>query len=259
MKKIKMLFCSLVIVLTIFLSISNVFAVTDTELLNLYVEKFKNTEFLNSLKGEDEELDVITTTDTIKFIIKTEEEEATVNYTYNNGILSFVPSNDSDLYFTEVLSHVNAIYALGDLKEYETEKLEDYINSIEDPNVLTLEDDGIEFKTEEYIEEETVDGVTSTSTIDKVTSFKLDLRNGFKKLNTNQSEAGDENVNQDSTVEKEEQPEEDKPEEFKPEENNVENPKTGVVLSYGILMLILIISSIVYFLIRKKSKFLRHN
>jgi len=42
-------------------------------------------------------------------------------------------------------------------------------------------------------------------------------------------------------------------------ENTVENPDTGINLGYSLLVLIILISGIAYMIIRKQSKFLKHN
>ena len=73
----------------------------------------------------------------------------------------------------------NALFALCDLKGYDYEKVVAWLDENKDKG-LNLVKNGIVIDTVEQTETTKEDGGETTITIDKVTTFKLDIKNGLK-------------------------------------------------------------------------------
>ena len=204
---------------------------TSDELWELFVEKFKKTGVIEELEKENINVEITHTKNSLKIITSKDDKEYVTNFTYKDGILTYEPSDDDVSMIGESSWILNALYAVADLYEYDQDEVYNWTEQNKE-NEFTLEKDGIEFK---FTKIENDD-----ETIDVYSSFKLDIRKGLSEFN------------------KEEKELEEKKEETKVEEK-VNNPNTGINLGFGILTLIIIISGIGYFLIRKQSKFPKHN
>ena len=210
---------------------------SNDELWELFVEKYKTTELVKFFEENKSTIEITSTKDTLKIVHSDDTNSWTTNFTYKNGILTYIPSNDKTSMMVEGIWVSNAIYALADLYGYDIEKVNEWAEENTN-NKLTLEKDGIEFELINIKEEANSPGITSSMEVETYSSFKLDVAKGLKYFN--------------------ELKKEDVKEESKSEEK-VNNPNTGINLGFGILTLILIISTIGYFLIRKQSKFPKHN
>lgn len=268
MKKVKYIIVYSILSLMIFINITNVKANTNdlgekasnetivSENDNLwysYIEKFKNTDIVELYKNNNQ-LDITTTQNSIKIVLTDNNNSSTVNFDYNDGVLVFVPSNDDNNIFIEGIMVSNALWALSDLKGYDFEKVSSWVDN---ENDYTIEKDGIEYQKTKYTEQTTEDGITTTTEMDKILSFKLDIKNGLKTFNLEESLEKNEDSDNNKNNETLEIPANSKNEEKN--EDSVKNPVTGVKLHYAILILLIFLSGISYILIRKKNRFAKYN
>lgn len=204
---------------------------------NNFVAKYKTTEFIKTLiDGEN-----ITSTDsTLKILFNDGTNTLTTNFTYADGVVEYVPSNNEDNAIVDSLWVINCIYALAELKGYDIDKLSEWLD---EDREYTLAVDGIELKTEEFTTTDESEFGESTLTIDKILSFKLDIKNGLKTFSNKVEEAKKDEVVDESLNEV--------------VDEVVENPKTGDATRYIILSLgtLLVIGTLIYMKIRKYSKF----
>lgn len=192
------------------------------ELWEKFVEKYKNTEVLD-LFNENYNFEVQSTDNSLKVAYSNNEGiNGETNFSYENGILTYIPSEDESVKFLESLLVANSLQAIVDLYGYDVEKIDAWV---EQDRKFTLAADGIEF---EKVTKKDVDG-NSTLEYDVFNSFKMDIR-GLKSFET-----------------------ENKPEELK------KNPSTATNLGYGILITILVTGILGYIYIKKQSKFPKHN
>lgn len=210
---------------------------SNDELWELFVEKYKSTELVKFFEENKLTFEITYTDDSLKVVHSDDTNSWTTNFTYKDGILTYIPSNDKTSMMVEGIWVSNAIYALSDLYGYDIEKVNEWGRENTN-NKLTLEKDGIEFELMTIKEEINSPGVTGNIKVETYSSFKLDISKGLKKFNESKKD--------------------DVKEEPKTEQK-VNNPNTGIHLGFGILILIIIISGIGYFLIRKQSRFPKHN
>lgn len=199
---------------------------SNDELWELFVEKYKSTGAIEELAKDDIDVEITHTKNSLKIETSKGDIKFTTNFTYEDGVLTYVPSDDNASMIGGSSWVLNALYAVADIYDYNIEELNEWLE-LNKQNEFTLEKDGVEFK---FSKIETED-----ESIEVFSSFKLDIRKGLSKFN------------------KEEIKEEPKTEE------KVNNPNTGINLGFGILTLVIMISGIGYFLIRKQSKFPKHN
>lgn len=207
--------------------------------LEKFVETFKNTEWMGMLTAafeEGSELKIEHTISNLKVILTGEEDGETytytTNFTYANGILKYVPyttvdATNVEYAFVDELWILNAVYALGDLKGYDDESLDEWLG---DENDYTLEKDGIILKTDTYEESYEDESISSSISLEYVTDFRLDIVNG---LPTYEEYA----KNHVAT-----------------EEPKVDNPNTGII-NYGVIALAIVaVVAGIYVGVRKKNK-----
>ena len=195
---------------------------TKDELWEKFVEKYKKTGILDSFE-DTYNFDIQSTENSLKIIYSNNEGiSGETNFSYEDGILTYIPSKDESLKFLETLFVSNSIQAVVDLYGYDSKKIDAWV---EQDRKLTLDNDGIEF---EKVTKKEVDG-DSFLQYDIFNSFKIDIR-GFKSFES-----------------------ENKPEELK------KNPSTATNLGYGILITILVTGILGYIYIKKQSKFPKHN
>jgi len=196
----------------------------DEKIWNNFVDKFKKTDLVETF--EDGSLTITSTENSMRIeSIDSDNVSTITNFSYNKGILTLIPSNNDLDAFGQILWVGNSLIALSDLKNYDFDKLDKWLECV-NPNELKLEKDGIEVKTEKFQYTEDENGLTVNMSGDKILSFKLDIKNGLKSFNPNNNS-----------------------------QKPVENPKTGKNLGYGVLLIIILLSAVSYIIIRKKSKF----
>lgn len=201
-----------------------------------FVALFKNSELVKYYKNEDGYIiDISSDDSSMKIILNDGTGYRYTNFKYEDGILSYVaPATivDEEHYLLDNFWIEETINTLIKLKEYDEDKVKLIFEKI-DEEKLTLKDYGVELTTKEYKYSDKVDGVTSETTIEYYTKFKLDLVNGFPKLNKSNE---------------------------KNESTPVENPDTGNFGKTSIFIIIIIcICGLAYIGIRKKSLFPKYN
>lgn len=205
----------------------------EETLWNNFVEAFKKTELVKTLEEpESNSVNITNTSDSLKVVMSDGTKSWTTDFTYADGVVTFVPSNNEDNALVDGLWVANCIYALAELKGYDVDKLSEWLD---EDKAYTLAVDGIELETEEFTTTDENELGTSTLTTDKILSFKLDIKNGLKTF-SNKVEEDQKDVVEDEVV---------------------ENPKTGDATRYIILGLgaSLVIGTVAYMKSRKYSKF----
>lgn len=205
----------------------------EETLWNNFVEAFKKTELVKTLEEpESNSVNITNTSDSLKVVMSDGTNSWTTDFTYADGVVTFVPSNNEDNALVDGLWVANCIYALAELKGYDVDKLSEWLD---EDKAYTLAVDGIELETEEFTTTDENELGTSTLTTDKILSFKLDIKNGLKTF-SNKVEEDQKDVVEDEVV---------------------ENPKTGDATRYIILGLgaSLVIGTVAYMKSRKYSKF----
>lgn len=156
-------------------------------------------------------------------------EKYTTKFTYDNGIVTYVPlnANNSELMFVDSIWVANFIYALSQIQGADIEK----INSWLDENAsLTLEKAGIEIEYVDFNIEEDFENLDFSMSGTVCSKFKLDIRNGFKSF-----------VNKDSVVEND-----------KSNDEIYTNPQTGFPIGvFAIMFISLIVGFFVYLKVEK--------
>lgn len=194
----------------------------DDKLWQKFTDKFKTTDLVKELKEvSGNEVNFISTLDSLKVMLKSDGKEYVTNFTYSNGVLTYVPSSTDEEKIVDSIWIHNCVLALSNMKGYDYKKVVEWLNERTDFKLAT---DGIEFTLKDL---NISSGDSSVTLESAFTAFKLDIKNGLKDFKTS-------NDNKEETV---------------------ENPKTGLeVLGLGTL-LILCIGSIIYIKMRKYSKF----
>ena len=187
-----------------------------------YVEQYKSTEIMKSYAESSVSVDIKSTDATLNSTIDDGTVKLIGNFNYNNGIVSYVPLDDKAVAFETIFNEdVMIENAIVALANLKGYDVKKFKTWLyENEGKLSLEKDGIEYTLEDYTKNQD-NGVTLTVKKVKAFNFKLDHE---VKINA-----------------------------------SAENPKTGLKLNYKLLLGIIIIGGIVYTVIRKKSKFPKHN
>ena len=227
-----------------------------------FVEKYQQAKIFQMLLSvETNEINLESSNDSLKISIKDNNlnETIVINFTYNNGILSLVPSKEAKNSLIEELLSSNSISALADMKGYNSEKLNAWMESKEETD-FTLEKDGIEMETIK----KTFQNEHSTVTTEIIIKFELDIKNGLKSFansetNNNDKKNQDVEIKEDTSKEeiKEDTSKEEIKEDTSKEENVLENPQTGhnVMIFLAIIVLILTCGIISYVGLQKNNNF----
>lgn len=204
---------------------------------NKYVEFYKDNDMMDFIKylilgdGEDEDttFDIQHTENSLKVIIKDTLEEYITNFTYKDGVISYVEyAGPEDYSAFDQLMVANAEVALVEYKGFDLEKFEEWL---ENSKGLTLEKDGIEV----VLVTETEKDENGTSTTTYMKSFKADITHDFATYQEYLKNQSSQNKpSEDTTTEK--------------------NPTTGL-LNYGTIALAsVIVAGGIYLVVRKKNK-----
>jgi hypothetical protein len=153
-------------------------------LWNKFVEEFKKTDIYKLLADvETNTIDVTSTEKTLKIVANDGKKSVTTNFTYDNGIVSFVPSDNVETALVDGIWISNAIATLSNIKGYDPEKVNEWIK---EDRKFTLKDDGIEMTTEKF--------KSGSISGDRCTSFKLDIKNGLKSFANKKEETKKEEI-----------------------------------------------------------------
>lgn len=200
--------------------------VTETEedkIWNDFVESYKTSDLIKFF--EDNAINISSTDNTLKV----EASDGTINYTtkfnYENGILTYVPSTNDEDKISDSIWVSNALSVLASMKNYDTDKLNDWLES---QTNLTLDTDGIEF-----VERKVTVGASGASITSNVfDSFKLDIKNGLKTFKVESSNETVDNSN-----------------------STVQNPETGLFNGICVVGTVGLLSLGVYLILKKKNVF----
>lgn len=152
----------------------------DTESIwDKFVEKFKDTELVKSFNDTKTKVQIESTTNSLTVILTDETSSYTTKFTYENGIITYVPSDTDEKSFVDSVWVLNSLYALADLKGYDIDNVSQWMEKNKDKS-LNIKDDGLEFDTKEYIYEDETEGASVSVSGTIFTSFKLDVKNGLK-------------------------------------------------------------------------------
>lgn len=189
-----------------------------------FIKAFKNHDEVKAYT--DEEISFYN--DESKFIITLNEDNSTfkTEFNYKNGIVSYVfdESKTEEDKLMDTFFNSIALDVFAKKFGYKLEDLSTYMQK--NPN-LKVDENGIECEIGSlYIDEKTENS-----------SLKINSEY-FKKLSFNWLNGV---------------------KSFENSSNTVENPKTGINIQYGVLTLLAILTGAVYLLIRKYSKFPKHN
>ena len=153
----------------------------------------------------------------------------TTNFTYANGILTYVPSSSDEDKMIDSIWIGNAMSALATIKGYDQEKLSDWLESRNDFDLIK---DGVEFVEEEININESGNGVNLSMTSTVFSSFKLDIKNGLKTFKV---ENNSENNNEQNET--------------------IKNPKTGLFTGIATVGTVGLLSFGAYLILKKKNVF----
>ena len=81
---------------------------------------------------------------------------------------------------------MNALAALCELKGYDIDEVSKWLEEHED-KVLTIKNDGIEYVSKDYSYKKEDNGISTTIDATILTSFELDIENGLKGYNEDES------------------------------------------------------------------------
>ena len=209
-----------------------------------FIDEYKKNETLKEYENLGFDVELISTSNSIKLIAINGNETYITNFTYDNGILTYVTLDDGQLSFEKCVNDALfleiAIETIANLNGYDITKLHSWLEKKH--NSLTLDKDGIEIDIEEYEFTIQENGVTSISKVDKITSFKLDLNNGIKTFDNNYKDEKDSEVEQENNGIKDEEEQEEVN-----DEGEIENPKTFdriiSVMLLGMVLFVIILYS----------------
>jgi len=154
-----------------------------------FVAAFKNSELAVSLIDVNEGSTIVHTEDSLTVTITNLEENVNhvTKFTYDSatGVISYVPfgevnADNALLAFIDNIWIANTLYALSEVKGYDVEKVDEWMEKLENP---TLEKDGISFIEKQFIHKEESEGVSGSISIDYCTKYELDIVNGLKTYN----------------------------------------------------------------------------
>lgn len=200
----------------------------DDETWNNFVEEFKKTSFVSMLKEAGFTVNIVSTNSILQITVSDENNYWFTEFTYADGILTYVPSTDNEDMQVDSTWILNSIYALSNIKGYNVDKLTEWLEANSD---VKLDKDGIEFSTKDITSTENSEIADITTTTKVFTKYKLDIKNGiitYKELNNDQTVSND---------------------------SKIENPKTGAFISIALLVSILGGSTYVIHNLKKKNKF----
>ena len=167
-----------------------------------------------------------------------DDKTYTIDYTYKDGIVSASASSEETYYILGNVSNSYVLNYVSEILHYNTKEFRNWLNTIDDSN-LSLQKDGIEYTNKVY-------KTTEGKDIEYYSDLKINIDNGINAYYTSI---------QDSEVPKAEITNK---EELKQDTTNVEttveNPKTGLYVSLGVLV-IAICSGVFYIVYRKKNYF----
>lgn len=213
-----------------------------------FVDKFKKTETVEVYEEPDDNSVIIESTDkTLKVTLHSNGSNTVTNFTYDNGIVTYVPSNNDENLFVDSIWVYNCIETLSDLKGYDIEKVSGYL---EQEKQFVLDKDGIEFAYKDVSIEGDSPFVDIGLSINAFSKFKLDIKNGLKKLSDytiddDNSDDGNENN----------QTNQNKPSDSVDKNGNVtKNPQTGGIIGFFVIMIITFM--IAYFIV---VRIVKHN
>ena len=154
-----------------------------------FVEAFKTNEYAKEFIEGDSGITITHTDNSLTVTMLDTEENKTyvTKFTYDSktGIVTYVPienvtiDNVADA-FLDSIWILNTVYAISDVKGYDVEKVEAWLETVKNP---TIAKDGIEFTSKEFSYNEEGEGVSVSGTIEYFTSYKLDIINGLKTFN----------------------------------------------------------------------------
>lgn len=201
----------------------------DDKIWENFVSEFKKTSVIEYLEDAGNTINITSTDNTLKIEMSDGTNNWTTNFTYANGILTYVPSISDENKLIDSIWVGNAVSTLATIKGYDQEKLSAWLES---KNNFDLIKDGIEFIETEIETNESGSGVDFSMTSNAFSSFKLDIKNGLK---TFKSESGSENSNEQNEV--------------------VKNPKTGLFTGVGVAGTVGVLSFGAYLILKKKNAF----
>lgn len=143
-----------------------------------FVNTFKTTETYKWL-SESNTIKVESTSNSLKITTTNENGNWITNFTYENGILNYIPSAKEDNLFMDSIWISNCLETIRTIKGYDYDQLLAYLDSKIN---LTIKNDGIEYINEEMTITEDNEVVSGSITFDKFDSFKLDIVNGIKNF-----------------------------------------------------------------------------
>lgn len=154
-----------------------------------FVEAFKTNEYAKELLGEDSGITVSHTDNSLTVtMVDTEENKTYVTkFTYDSetGIVTYVPidevnaDNMADA-FMDSIWILNTLYAISDVKGYDSEKVLDWMETLENP---TIAKDGVAYTSKVFEIKEEGEGASVDMSIEYFTSYELDIINGLKTFN----------------------------------------------------------------------------
>lgn len=181
---------------------------------------------LTDLVGEDDTYYTVTYNDKeMNVAFDDEIFDFEMKFNYADGIVSYELGEveDAEKVYATIMQYL-AVYSLSQKFDYDIDKLGDYLFENDD---LTLEKDGIEYVGSDFKYQENEDGDDIQISGTVFTSLKMDIQNGLKNY---------------TEVEKEDV------------ESTVENPDTGLYISFGI-MFVSLVGALVYATSKKKNYF----
>lgn len=200
----------------------------NDEIWNKFIDEFKKTSIVNSLKEAGFTVNIVSTNSNLEIELSDDNNYWFTEFTYADGILTYVPSTDDEDLQADSTWIINSIYALSNIKGYNVDKLIEWLDGNDN---VKLDKDGIEFTTKDIVLTENNEIVDITANTQIFTKYKLDIKNGimtYKESNNEQT------VSNDPTI---------------------ENPKTGAFISIVLLVGILGGSTYVIHNLKKKNKF----
>ena len=210
--------------------------VTETEedtLWEGFIEKFKDSS--NPVFGTYDSSKIVInhTNDSLTVTTDVEGVSYTTQFTYANGILTYVPTTDPSNAFIDTMWVGNAIISLVKFKNYNGDRVSAWMLKNTNP---TLAKDGISYTEYENVITGSAPGVDASLTSTAFSSFEMDLVNGIKTLN---------DVVEDDNNTTEE-----------PKEDVTENPDTGLFEQYGLVIAVILgVGVLGYISTRKHSRF----
>ena len=201
----------------------------EETLWNNFVNEFKKNSVVKYFEDAGNTINITSTDNTLKIEMSDGTNNWTTNFTYANGILTYVPSSSDEDKMIDSIWIGNAMSALATIKGYDQEKLSVWLESRNDFDLIK---DGVEFVEEEININESGNGVNLSMTSTVFSSFKLDIKNGFKTFKV---ENNSENNNEQNET--------------------IKNPKTGLFTGIATVGTVGLLSFGAYLILKKKNVF----